>query len=151
LCAKLARVCQLWIFPLRRHSCWWVGRRCEDCWLIRFVPEGLSLWELSVETGVGAKGDADFDKRLDTPDGSPTTDATCCALFPRRWRDRHDRAKTKSEVKRWKEVRTYGIDALEAWLENAPVTPCMDLRTVWTEPPWHADGRRLVEGLVVGD
>src|SRR4051812_13000495 len=46
-----------------------------------WVPDGLSLWELSVNKSPGVKADEDYAKRLDTPDGSPTTDATYVELI----------------------------------------------------------------------
>ena len=87
-----------------------------------FVPAGQSLWELSVEKSVNAKADDDYSKRATTPDGRPTRDAAYIALSLRRWRDRREWARTKSEDKRWREVRAYGIDDVEAWLETAPIT-----------------------------
>lgn len=86
------------------------------------IPEGLSLWELSVEKSVGKKADRDYDKRAATPDGSPTTDCTYIALSLRRFANRAEWARDKSKQGRWKEVRGYGVDDLETWLEAAPVT-----------------------------
>ena len=41
-----------------------------------FVPAGLSVWELSVQkSGIEAKADDDYGKRMSTPDGSPTAEA----------------------------------------------------------------------------
>lgn len=87
-----------------------------------FVPVGLSLWELTVESSVNKKADADYVKRLTTPDGSLTTDATYCAVAARRWRDRRKWAETKKAGGRWRDVRAHGIDDLETWLDSAPVT-----------------------------
>src|SRR5680860_1349768 len=87
-----------------------------------FVPEGLSVWEFSVEKSVGTKADEDYQKRIATPDGSPTQDCTYVAAYLRRWRDRDKWASERTIEGRWREVRAYGIDAVEAWLEAAPVT-----------------------------
>jgi hypothetical protein len=88
-----------------------------------WIPAGLSLWELSVESGsANKKADKDYAKRTTTPDGSPASDATYMELIARRWRDRRKWAEAKSENGRWKEVRAYGIDDLEALLESAPVS-----------------------------
>jgi len=87
-----------------------------------FVPAGLSLWELSVNTGANSKAEDDYSKRDATPDGSATTEATYCQLILRRWTDRATFAKDKSADGRWLKVRAYGVDDVEAWLESAPVT-----------------------------
>lgn len=87
-----------------------------------FIPKGLSLWELSVEKAVGKKADRDFEKRSDTPDGSPTTSSTYVAASLRRWRDRARWARERTAPDRWTDVRAYGLDDIETWLEAAPVT-----------------------------
>src|SRR4051794_678787 len=55
-----------------------------------FVPEGLSLWELSTSTKVKDKPDEDYEKRTTTPDGSPTTQATYCEVILRPWTKRRE-------------------------------------------------------------
>ena len=87
-----------------------------------YVPKGLSVWELSVHKSPGVKADSDYGKRSTTPDGSPTADCTYVQVSGRRWKDRESWAKNRSGEKRWAEVRAYGVDELEAWLETAPVT-----------------------------
>jgi hypothetical protein len=52
------------------------------------VPAGLSLWELSTRADVNSKADDDYAKRTDTPDSTPTTEATYIAVSTRTWRDR---------------------------------------------------------------
>lgn len=74
-----------------------------------FVPAGLTLWEISSEKSVGVKAEHDYAKRTDTPDGSPTTAATYCAVALRRWRDRRKWAGEKKKDKRWNDVRTHGL------------------------------------------
>lgn len=86
------------------------------------VPKGLSVWELSVNKSPGVKADGDYGKRTASPDGSPTTDCTYVQVSGRRWKDRESWAKDRSDEERWAEVRGYGVDDLEAWLETAPVT-----------------------------
>lgn len=86
------------------------------------VPKGLSVWELSVHKSPGVKADSDYRKRTTTPDGSPTTDCTYVQVSGRRWKDRESWAMERTTEKRWAEVRGYGVDDLEAWLEVAPVT-----------------------------
>jgi hypothetical protein len=87
-----------------------------------FVPKGLSLLELSVERKVEPKANGDFAKRTTTPDGSPTCNCTYVQVGLRRWAKRQAWAAAKSAVGRWREVRAYGVDDIETWLEDAPVT-----------------------------
>ena len=87
-----------------------------------FIPAGLSLWELSVEKSVNAKADKDHDKRVATPDGSPTEGCTYVAVSLRRWAKRLEWAREKTSKGRWKAVRAYGVDDIETWLDSAPVT-----------------------------
>src|SRR4051794_34830093 len=54
------------------------------------VPAGLSLWELSTRADVNAKADSDYEKRIDTPDGTPTADATYVAVSTRAWQRREE-------------------------------------------------------------
>src|SRR6266568_2767733 len=87
-----------------------------------FIPKGLSHWELSVEKSVGRKADSDYSKRLTTVDGSPTASCAYVAASLRRWRDRNIWARDRAAKGRWAEVRAYGLDDIETWLETAPVT-----------------------------
>jgi hypothetical protein len=88
-----------------------------------FVPAGLSVWELSVEkSGMTAKADDDYRKRTSTPDGSPTSDAEYVEAILAPWTGRRGWAAGKRGDRRWKNVRGYGVDGIEEWLESAPVT-----------------------------
>jgi len=86
------------------------------------VPDGLSLWEISTNKNVGTKADADYNKRLTTPDDSPTEDCTYMAVQLRPWGKSEEWAKTKAKQKRWRAVRAFGVDEIETWLEIAPIT-----------------------------
>jgi hypothetical protein len=86
------------------------------------VPEGLSLWEISVDKRAGKKADEDYPKRTSTPDGTPTSDCTYVAVLLRPWTKRREWARARTEEGRWKQVRAYGVDDVETWLEQAPVT-----------------------------
>lgn len=89
---------------------------------VRWVPEGLSLWELSTNRNARTKADRDYAKRLTTPDGSPTIDASYVAVILRPWTQREGWASSRSEDGRWREVRAYGVDDVAAWLDAAPAT-----------------------------
>lgn len=87
-----------------------------------WVPDGLSVWELSVNSGANAKAEEDYGKRDSTPDGSPLDECTYVQAILRVWTDRDDFAKTHSAEKKWKGVRAYGLDDIHTWLETAPIT-----------------------------
>ena len=89
---------------------------------IRWVPEGLSLWELSTSAQPGRKADEDYAKRSTTPDGSPIDDATYVELILRPWANREEWARARNQERRWRDIRAYGLDDIEAWLEGAPPT-----------------------------
>lgn len=81
-----------------------------------FIPRGLSYWELSVKESVGTKAESDYQKR------TPIPDATYVAASLRRWVKRKQWAEGHVAEGKWKDVRAYGVDDIETWLESAPVT-----------------------------
>lgn len=87
-----------------------------------WVPEGLSLWELSVNSSPNTKADEDYSKRTDTPDGTPTADCTYVEAILRPWTARATWAKGKRNDKVWRDVKALGLDDIDTWLEAAPIT-----------------------------
>jgi hypothetical protein len=87
-----------------------------------FVSLGLSGWELSVDKKTTTKIDADYDKRTESPDRSPTQDCTYVEVLLRRWSKRKDWAAQRSKEGRWKSVVALGLDDVEMWLEEAPIS-----------------------------
>ena len=90
-----------------------------------WVPEGLSLWELSATSAPRGKAREDYGKRDSTPDGSPTTSAVYVGLYPHREWSRPARESWMAEGRadgKWRDVVAYGLDELEDWLAQAPVT-----------------------------
>lgn len=87
-----------------------------------WVPDGLSVWELSVNSSPGVKAAEDYAKRLTTPDGSPATDCVYVEAILRPWTERASWAATRTTDGRWKAVRALGLDDIDLWLEAAPVT-----------------------------
>ncbi|WP_131812850.1 hypothetical protein [Mycolicibacterium fortuitum] len=82
----------------------------------------MSVWELSVDSSPGVKADKDYEKRDSTPDGSPTQDATYVQLILRAWTDRTNWSTGRKKDGTWKDVRAFGLDDVQTWLESAPVT-----------------------------
>lgn len=87
-----------------------------------WVPDGLSVWELSVNSSPNTKADEDYSKRTDTPDGSSTADCTYVEAILRPWTARAAWATGKRSDKVWSDVKALGLDDIETWLEAAPVT-----------------------------
>lgn len=86
------------------------------------VPAGLVLWELSTREDCNTKADKDYKDALETPDGSPTTDAVYIEVILRPWEKAETWAATKQAEGRWREVRAYNVDQVMSWLRDAPVT-----------------------------
>lgn len=87
-----------------------------------WVPEGLSVWELSVNSSPNKKADEDYVKRADTPDGTATGDCTYVEAILRPWTFRASWATGKRDGKVWRDVKALGLDDIETWLEAAPIT-----------------------------
>lgn len=87
-----------------------------------WVPKGHSLWELSTEKSVGVKADRDYSKRLAAPGVAKPSEHEYVAGSLRAWNKRDDWAREKRDSGIWKDVRAYGLDDVDAWLEDAPAT-----------------------------
>ena len=99
----------------------WDGT-CRSTTATPWVPEGLSVWELSVNKSPGTKANDDYAKRTSVPDGSPTEDATYMAAILRPWTARATWSSNKTKDGTWKSVRALGLDDVDEWLEAAPAT-----------------------------
>ena len=99
-----------------------------------FIPQGLSVWELSVNKSPGKKADEDYAKRTATPDGSPPGEATYVAVSLRSWTKRAEWVRGRLKDKRWGAVRAFGVDDVETWLEDAPVTHAWLAEQLGLEP-----------------
>jgi len=87
-----------------------------------WVPDGLSVWELSVNSSPKAKADDDYSKRTSTPDGTATADCTYVEAILRPWTARATWATGKRSNGVWRDVKALGLDDIETWLEAAPIT-----------------------------
>ena len=92
----------------------------------RFVPAGLSVWELSAQKqGCDAKAGSDYDKRAKQLPSAERSDMTYVAVMCAQWTDKRVFAQDRSRGPDFRSVETLDVDDLEAWLECAPLT------TVW--------------------
>lgn len=83
-----------------------------------FVPEGRSVWELSVSQQPHRKAEADYAKRRPLADANTTYVALSLAT----WTKRAEFSKTHEQDGDWGAVRAYNVDDLETWLSQAPMT-----------------------------
>lgn len=86
-----------------------------------FVPEGTSVWELSVGGGQ-RKANQDYDKRTSGPGGTDTSDLTYVQVILETWTKARAWALDRSAEGRWKRVLAYNLDKVHTWLDSAPAT-----------------------------
>ncbi|MDZ7677704.1 MAG: hypothetical protein U5K29_04035 [Acidimicrobiales bacterium] len=87
-----------------------------------WVPKGRSLWELSTERSVGVKADRDYERRSANPGVAQPSEHVYVAGSLRTWKKQGDWAEERRGQGYWKDVRAYGLDNIETWLEDAPAT-----------------------------
>ena len=86
----------------------------------RYVPKGISLWELGTDRDPKKKADADYEKRTGDPLGYTPHDATFVFVTPRTWTKKEEWVSQKKEEKKWKDVIVYDGISLAQWLDEAP-------------------------------
>lgn len=86
-----------------------------------WVPEGLSVWELSTRSDIQSKANDDIQKRNKQCFNVEPSSATYIFVSLRGWQDK-EKTKWLTEqkaLKRWKDVRAYDAEDLERWLERS--------------------------------
>ena len=86
----------------------------------RYIPEGISLWELGTNRNPESKANDDYKKRVEEPLGYPHKDATFVFVTPRTWTGKDKWVKRRKEENKWKDVIVYDGISLEQWLDEAP-------------------------------
>lgn len=86
----------------------------------RYVPRGISLWELGTDQNPKKKADADYEKRTKEPLGYTPQDATFVFVTPRTWTGKDKWVKKRKEENKWKDVIVYDGISLAQWLDEAP-------------------------------
>lgn len=86
----------------------------------RYVPKGISLWELGTNQDPQSKANADYEKRTKEPLGHTPQEATFVFVTPRTWTKKEEWVSQKKEEKKWKDVIVYDGISLEQWLDEAP-------------------------------
>lgn len=85
-----------------------------------FVPAGPAVWELGTSGDPEKKAQSDYKSRTDDPSGIDPARTTFVFVTTRRWPGKTAWAQRRREEKKWRDVRAYDADDLEAWLELAP-------------------------------
>ena len=93
--------------------------RCSDG--NRFVPAGLSKWELSTEQRTAyRKACEDYDRRVQTTLSTERAGTAYVAVVCARWTKARDFAHEMSQRRDFRSVQALNADSIEAWLECAP-------------------------------
>lgn len=83
----------------------------------RFIPKGVSCFEIGAEKNSKGKSSRDYNKRENNTLGFKPDETTYIFITPYVWKDKDKWIKEKQAEALWKEVKVYdGID-LEQWLE----------------------------------
>ena len=85
-----------------------------------FVPEGKSVWEISVRKDVVQKADEDYQKRTENPLGLDPAEMTFVFSTSRVFPDKEGWVALKLSEGVWSDVKVVDADDLEAWLERVP-------------------------------
>src|SRR5262245_19527793 len=87
----------------------------------RYVPEGLSVWELGTGAGDKRKIREDFAKRADTPlpDGWTASETTYVGVTLAKLQDADELATDLASGSQWRDVRVVDAVALCHWLDLA--------------------------------
>jgi hypothetical protein len=87
-----------------------------------WIPRGTSYWELSCHARITEKASADYRKRTRKTRRARRSRAALVMVSARRWTTRQkDRwLRDKRKARMWADVRVYGADDLEQWLEQSP-------------------------------
>ena len=86
----------------------------------RYIPEGISLWELGTDQNPKKKADADYAKRTKGPLGYTPLNATFIFVTPRTWTGKDKWVERRKKENKWRDVIVYDGISLEQWLDEAP-------------------------------
>lgn len=81
-----------------------------------YVPNGISLWELSTEKSVLEKANQDYNKRTSNPLDYTPKDCVFIFVTAQFWKVKKQWVKSKKEECIWKDVKAYDSVDLEQWL-----------------------------------
>jgi hypothetical protein len=85
-----------------------------------FVPAGPTAWEIGTSGDPAKKAQSDYTSRSEEPLGLDPSQTTFVFVTTRRWPGKTAWAQRRRAEKKWRDVRAYDADDVEAWLELAP-------------------------------
>jgi hypothetical protein len=85
-----------------------------------YLPEGESVFELSVRKIVKTKADSDYEKRTLDPLGKTLSEVTYVNVNPRSWGARDSWVASKKAENKWKDVRALDLGDIYTWIEQTP-------------------------------
>ncbi|MFL5329984.1 MAG: hypothetical protein ACJ8C4_13850 [Gemmataceae bacterium] len=86
----------------------------------RFVPDGLSGWEMGVDKNPENKANSDFEKRSEEFGAEQSEKYAFVFVTPRSWLNKDTWANVKAAGSNWRQVRVLDVNDLEHWLDTAP-------------------------------
>lgn len=95
----------------------------------RFIPQGESGWELSVQKNSQRKAQSDFDKRAELPPNE-RAGVSYVQVICRPWTKAAEFERENNLRQEFASVHALNVDDLEQWLEIAPVTSAWFLEQV---------------------
>lgn len=104
-----------------------------------FVPAGPSGWEMGVGARPRSKAADDLSKRTAKPGPLSPSDTTFMFVTLRRWEDKEEWAKKKTDEGPWTKVRVLDADDLASWLETAPAVHTWLSDLIGKSPPGATD------------
>lgn len=85
-----------------------------------YIPDGVSVWEMSCNSNVRTKANTDYEKRKEDIKGMNPSETTYICVTPRKFNNKDDWCEEKKQEGFWKDVRVYDADNLEDWISQAP-------------------------------
>ena len=86
----------------------------------KYIPEGVSVWEMSCEQNINTKANRDYEKRKKDTLGLNPSETTFVFVTPRPWTNSKSWCDEKKKEGFWKDVKAYNAGTLEEWIEHAP-------------------------------
>ncbi len=85
-----------------------------------YVPAGMTRWEMGTGNDPRSKGDSDYRKRTEAPQGVEPASTAFVFVTLRRWAGKDAWMRKKQNEGIWREVVALDADDLEGWLEATP-------------------------------
>ncbi|MEE9327445.1 MAG: hypothetical protein V3U71_09135 [Cocleimonas sp.] len=86
----------------------------------KYIPKGMSGWEIGTDKSVKGKANSDYEKR--TNDASPLNRNKDTYIFisPRHWAKKDNWVKEQLDNGLWKDIRAHNAESLANWIQDSP-------------------------------